>query len=65
VAGIISEPIQAEGGDNYGTPAFFQGLKEITKKVRLPQPKITESNLELREISVLYCNIQVHLVTCH
>lgn len=33
VAGIISEPIQAEGGDNYGTPEFFQGLKQICSKV--------------------------------
>jgi len=24
VAGIISEPIQAEGGDNHGSAAFFQ-----------------------------------------
>jgi len=28
-AGIISEPIQAEGGDNHGSPEFFRGIKEI------------------------------------
>lgn len=33
VAGIITEPIQAEGGDNFATPEFFQGLKHITMKV--------------------------------
>ncbi|KAM9986666.1 hypothetical protein ACTFIY_011093 [Dictyostelium cf. discoideum] len=32
VAGLIVEPIQAEGGDNYATPYFFQGLRDITKK---------------------------------
>ncbi|KAJ1351056.1 Glutamyl-tRNA(Gln) amidotransferase subunit A (Glu-ADT subunit A) [Parelaphostrongylus tenuis] len=29
VAVIIVEPIQAEGGDNYGSPAFFQKLQKI------------------------------------
>jgi len=32
VAGIISEPIQAEGGDNHGSPEFFQGLEKIARK---------------------------------
>merc|ERR1711936_238408 len=32
VAGIISEPIQSEGGDNHGSPKFFQGLAAICKK---------------------------------
>ncbi|KAL6073536.1 4-aminobutyrate aminotransferase [Balamuthia mandrillaris] len=32
VAGLIVEPIQAEGGDNWASPAFFRGLREITKK---------------------------------
>ncbi|KAG7209133.1 hypothetical protein KM043_015277 [Ampulex compressa] len=32
VAGIIIEPIQAEGGDNHGSPEFFQGLRRITQK---------------------------------
>ncbi|EGC36694.1 4-aminobutyrate transaminase [Dictyostelium purpureum] len=32
VAGLIVEPIQAEGGDNHATPYFFQGLRDITKK---------------------------------
>lgn len=33
VAGIIVEPIQAEGGDNHATPHFFQGLQDITEEV--------------------------------
>ncbi|TDZ32574.1 4-aminobutyrate aminotransferase [Colletotrichum spinosum] len=32
VAAIIVEPIQSEGGDNHASPAFFQGLRDITKK---------------------------------
>ena len=32
MAGIISEPIQSEGGDNHGSPQFFQGLAAIGKK---------------------------------
>jgi 4-aminobutyrate aminotransferase/(S)-3-amino-2-methylpropionate transaminase len=32
VAGITVEPIQAEGGDNEGSPEFFQGLQRIAKK---------------------------------
>ncbi|KAJ0279026.1 hypothetical protein CBS470a_009471 [Colletotrichum nupharicola] len=31
VAAIIVEPIQSEGGDNHASPAFFQGLRDITK----------------------------------
>lgn len=33
VAGIIIEPIQAEGGDNHASPYFFQKLQKIAKKV--------------------------------
>uniref|UniRef100_A0A915PS53 4-aminobutyrate--2-oxoglutarate transaminase n=1 Tax=Setaria digitata TaxID=48799 RepID=A0A915PS53_9BILA len=29
---LIVEPIQSEGGDNHGSPAFFQGLRDITAK---------------------------------
>lgn len=32
VAAIIVEPVQSEGGDNHASPAFFQGLRDITKK---------------------------------
>jgi len=32
VAGVIVEPIQAEGGDNAATPYFFQRLRDITQK---------------------------------
>lgn len=31
-AGIISEPIQAEGGDNHGSAEFFRGLADICKR---------------------------------
>lgn len=33
VAGVIVEPIQAEGGDNFASAEFFQGLRDITNKV--------------------------------
>ncbi|KAK6107810.1 Aminotransferase class-III family protein [Brugia pahangi] len=32
IAAVIVEPIQGEGGDNHGSPAFFQGLRDITAK---------------------------------
>ncbi|KAI1853831.1 hypothetical protein JX265_012662 [Neoarthrinium moseri] len=32
VAALIVEPIQSEGGDNHASPAFFQGLQDLTKK---------------------------------
>jgi len=32
VAAVIVEPIQSEGGDNHASPAFFRGLREITKR---------------------------------
>ncbi|PWI69178.1 hypothetical protein PCL_01563 [Purpureocillium lilacinum] len=32
IAGLIVEPIQSEGGDNHASPAFFQGLRKLTKK---------------------------------
>lgn len=32
VAAIIVEPVQSEGGDNHASPAFFQGLRELTRK---------------------------------
>jgi len=32
VAGVVVEPIQSEGGDHHGSPAFFQQLQLITKK---------------------------------
>lgn len=31
VAGIIVEPIQAEGGDNHGSPEYFQRLQKLSK----------------------------------
>uniref|UniRef100_UPI003AADBD11 4-aminobutyrate aminotransferase, mitochondrial isoform X3 n=1 Tax=Centroberyx gerrardi TaxID=166262 RepID=UPI003AADBD11 len=32
VAGIVIEPIQAEGGDNHATPDFFKNLRNIARK---------------------------------
>jgi len=32
VAGVISEPIQSEGGDNHASPEFFQGLERICRQ---------------------------------
>ncbi|KAK7080829.1 hypothetical protein SK128_017100 [Halocaridina rubra] len=32
VAGIVIEPIQAEGGDNHASPEFFQKLQQIAKR---------------------------------
>ena len=31
-AAIIVEPIQSEGGDNHASPAFFNGLRALTRK---------------------------------
>jgi len=36
VAGVIIEPIQAEGGDNHGSKEFFQGLEKIVQKHDIP-----------------------------
>lgn len=30
--GVVIEPIQSEGGDYHGSPAFFQQLQKVTKK---------------------------------
>ncbi|KAB2570144.1 4-aminobutyrate aminotransferase [Lasiodiplodia theobromae] len=32
VAAVVIEPIQSEGGDNHASPAFFRGLRELTKR---------------------------------
>lgn len=32
IAAVIVEPVQSEGGDNHASPAFFQGIRAITKK---------------------------------
>ncbi len=32
VVALIVEPIQSEGGDNHASPAFFQGLRNLTKQ---------------------------------
>ncbi|KAF8246508.1 aminotransferase class-III [Wilcoxina mikolae CBS 423.85] len=35
VAAVVIEPIQSEGGDNHASPAFFQGLRDLTKKLNV------------------------------
>ena len=35
VAAVIVEPIQAEGGDNHGTPSFFRGIQSIAQEVNI------------------------------
>lgn len=32
VAAVVVEPVQSEGGDNHASPAFFQGLRDVTKR---------------------------------
>lgn len=32
VAAVVVEPVQSEGGDNHATPAFFQGIRDVTAK---------------------------------
>lgn len=34
-AAIVVEPIQSEGGDNHASPAFFQALRDLTKKHKI------------------------------
>lgn len=29
---VVVEPIQSEGGDNHASPAFFRGLREVTRR---------------------------------
>ena len=33
VAGMIVEPIQSEGGDNYASDDFFRKLRKLASKV--------------------------------
>jgi 4-aminobutyrate aminotransferase/(S)-3-amino-2-methylpropionate transaminase len=33
VVGVVIEPMQAEGGDNFASAEFFQGLQDICLKV--------------------------------
>lgn len=35
VAGIVVEPVQGEGGDNWASPSFFRQLQYICKKVSI------------------------------
>ncbi|KAN0062096.1 4-aminobutyrate transaminase [Thecaphora frezii] len=33
VAAVVVEPIQSEGGDRHASPAFFRGLRDVTKRL--------------------------------
>jgi len=35
VAGVICEPIQAEGGDHHGSAEFFQGMERVCRKYNI------------------------------
>jgi 4-aminobutyrate aminotransferase/(S)-3-amino-2-methylpropionate transaminase len=35
VAAVVIEPVQSEGGDNHASPTFFQGLRALTKKLKV------------------------------
>jgi len=32
-AAVVVEPIQSEGGDNHASPAFFRGLRDLTRRL--------------------------------
>lgn len=34
-AAVVVEPVQSEGGDNHASPAFFRGLRELTKRLNV------------------------------
>lgn len=58
VAGVIIEPIQAEGGDNHASPEFFQELRRITKKVMLPKLcglLYRKYKIQLFQVSTIAC----------
>jgi 4-aminobutyrate aminotransferase/(S)-3-amino-2-methylpropionate transaminase len=42
VAGMIIEPIQAEGGDHHASPEFFQALQKLGKQVKSEQKNVKQ-----------------------
>jgi len=36
VCAVIVEPMQSEGGDNYGTNRFYNGLRQLTRSFEVP-----------------------------
>lgn len=44
VAGIVIEPIQAEGGDNHASPDFFRSLRNIARKVQISRSCFSKMN---------------------
>lgn len=62
VAGIIVEPIQAEGGDHHGSPEFFQGLQQLGKR-RGVALLIDEVQTGGGPCGTLWCHEQFNLPT--
>lgn len=57
VAGVIIEPIQAEGGDNHASPEFFQELQRMTRKVKHSSQGNYLTVRNEKKKSIIYCNI--------
>lgn len=69
VAGIVIEPIQAEGGDNHASADFFKSLRNIARKVTLYACSINnivlmylivvEVKLLIKKaiLAILFCNM--------
>ena len=51
VAGIVIEPIQAEGGDNHASPDFFLKLRNIASKVSHAHPETPPKRKTTRSYS--------------
>ncbi|VDN23808.1 unnamed protein product [Gongylonema pulchrum] len=67
VAALIVEPIQGEGGDNHGSPAFFQGIRDITSKHgvvfivdEVSSLKPLFYTLGIKNIHHSYCEQEIH-----
>lgn len=53
VAGIVIEPIQAEGGDNHASPDFFRSLRNIARKVQISRSCFSKINKSLKNLVCL------------
>lgn len=57
VAGVIVEPIQAEGGDNHAHPDFFHGLQKVCKDVGISflwaNADAYDSEFEINKLKIL------------
>lgn len=65
VAGIVIEPIQAEGGDNHASPDFFSNLRNIARKVLWQLMNVTQGGEHLvLIISVILLNPLKSALSC-